>query len=59
MKKIISLALVAIMLMSAMFTFASCGKNGGVKVIDIPLSVEKYAFAVGKDDAELLAKVNE
>lgn len=59
MKKIISLALVAIMLISAMLTFASCGKSEGVKVIDIPLSVEKYAFAVGKDDAELLAKVNE
>ena len=56
MKKIISLALVAIMLTIAL---ASCGGSTKVKVIDIPLSEESYAFAVSKDDTELLAKVNE
>lgn len=40
--------------------FASCGNNGPVaKVINIALSDEEYAFAVGKNDTELLAKMNE
>lgn len=30
----------------------------GVKVIDIPLTDEEYAFAVNKDDPELLSKIN-
>ena len=59
MKKLISILLVAVMLVGAIASFASCGKKVGVKVIDIPLSVEKYAFAVGKADTELLSKVNE
>lgn len=59
MKKIISLALVAVMLVSSMLMFSSCGDGEGVKVIDIELSVEQYAFAVSKSDTELLAKVNE
>ena len=33
--------------------------EGKVKVIDIALSEEAYAFCVGKADADLLAKVNE
>ena len=59
MKKLISVLLVAVMLVGAIASFASCGQKVGVKVIDIPLSVEKYAFAVGKEDTELLSKVNE
>ena len=59
MKKIISLALAAVMLISSVLLLGSCGGNNGVKVIDIALSVEKYAFAVSKTDAELLGKVNE
>ena len=59
MKKLISILLVAVMLVGAIASFASCGQKVGVKVIDIPLSVEKYAFAVGKADTELLSKVNE
>lgn len=59
MKKLISILLVAVMLVGAIASFASCGQKVGVKVIDIPLSVEKYAFAVGKEDTELLSKVNE
>lgn len=59
MKKLISVLLVAVMLVGAIASFASCGQKVGVKVIDIPLSVEKYAFAVGKADTELLSKVNE
>ena len=57
MKKIISLVLVALMLTMVL---ASCSAGSTkVKVIDIALSEENYAFAVSKDDTELLAKVNE
>ncbi len=57
MKKILSIVLVVLMLA---LTMTACGnKNTNVKVIDIPLSEELYAFAVQKDDAELLSKVNE
>lgn len=56
MKKIFALALAALMLVS-MFA-CTTPANTKVKVIDIPLSVEEYAFAVAKDDADLLAGVN-
>lgn len=57
MKKIISLALVAIMLA---FCFASCNSNSGkVKVVDLKLTDEEYAFAVQKGDAELLKSLND
>ncbi len=59
MKKIISLlAVVAILTMLC----CSCGGNSAdtakVKVVNIPLSEESYAFCVNKADAELLANVN-
>ena len=57
MKKIISLVLVALMLTMVLISCTSESKN--VKVIDIALSEENYAFAVSKDDTELLEKVNE
>lgn len=61
MKKTLSLILAAVMIAAALLTFASCGKagSGKVKVIDIALSEEEYAFAVNKSDTELLAKANE
>lgn len=60
MKKFLSLAMAVVMLIGCTAMFASCGNvSAGVKVIDIPLSVEEYAFAVAKDDAELLTKTNE
>ncbi len=54
--KIASIVLVIAMLAS----FASCGnkKSGKVKVIEIPLTEEQYAFAVNKEDPELLAQIN-
>ena len=56
MKKFLALALAALM---AVLTLASCSESAAtVKVIDIPLSEESYAFAVSKEDTELLAKVN-
>lgn len=59
MKKLISVLLVAAMLICGMSVLASCSQKGGVKVVNIPLSVEEYAFAVAKEDTTLLAKVNE
>ena len=56
MKKVISLVLVVLMLASVL---AACGKTGdAVKVIDIKLTEEEYAFAVQKGDTELLGKLN-
>lgn len=56
MKKIISLALVALMLT---FVFASCGGSTGVKVVEVELTQEDYAFGVDKNQPELLTQVNE
>ena len=36
----------------------SASFNGKVKVINVPLTVEDYGYAVSKDDATLLAQVN-
>ena len=58
MKKIIALALAAMM---AVLTLASCDGTGAdvVKVIDINLTEEEYAFGVDKAQPELLTAVNE
>ena len=54
MKKTLSVILAAVMLLAAVLTLGSCGKSSGkVKVVDIALSEESYAFAVSKEDAEL------
>ena len=59
MKKLIALLLAVVM----MATLCACGKTDTaadkVKVIDIALSEESYAFCVNKEDTELLTKVNE
>ena len=60
MKKFLAIALAALLL----FALAACGGNGGdekasaVKVIDINLTEEEYAFGVDKDQPELLEKTN-
>jgi polar amino acid transport system substrate-binding protein len=59
MKKIIALAVA--MLMLASFALTGCGsssKSSKVKVIDIPLTQEEYAFGVDKNQPELLTQVN-
>ncbi len=57
MKKTISIILAAVMLI---MTLASCSKDAvGVKIIDINLTEEEYAFGVDKDQPELLEKANE
>lgn len=52
-------ALLAVVLVAG--CFAACSKNSGpkVKVININLSDESYAFGVNKSDEELLTKTNE
>ena len=62
MKKTLSMILAIVMLVGCMAMVSSCGACKGevnVKIIEIPLSSEEYAFAIAKDDAELLAKTNE
>ena len=59
MKKFLAIALAALLL----FALAACGGNGddkaaAVKVIDINLTEEEYAFGVDKDQPELLEKTN-
>ncbi|MBQ9860096.1 MAG: transporter substrate-binding domain-containing protein [Clostridia bacterium] len=58
MKKILSI--VAVIAMLAVLC-CSCATTGAakVKVIDIALSEEAYAFCVNQEDTELLGKVNE
>ncbi len=57
MKKIIAILLVAVM---AIACLVSCNSDTkGVKVIDIKLTDEEYAFAVQKGDTELLNSLND
>ena len=59
MKKIISFALACLMLVTCVACFASCGDSAkGVKVIEVKLTEEEYAFAVQKGDTELLGQLN-
>ena len=61
MKKIISLVLALTLGVTAMFGLSSCGGDDKdvVKVVDIALTVEEYAFAVAKGNTELLNATNE
>lgn len=58
MKKLISLVAAVAILTLLCCSCASTPAAAKVKVIDIPLSEESYAFCVGKEDADLLTKVN-
>ncbi len=59
-KKILAMLMAAV---TAVTMLAGCGDGGGstltARVIDVDLTSEEYAFAVNKDDPELLGKVNE
>ena len=56
MKKVLSLIIAAAMLAVCL---ASCGgKSVGVKVIDIDITAEEYAYGIDKAQPELLEKVN-
>ena len=59
MKKIISLIIVTALLCFSVMALASCGEaKDVVKVIDIALSEEEYAFCVNQNDTELKDAVN-
>ncbi|PKM51412.1 MAG: amino acid ABC transporter substrate-binding protein [Firmicutes bacterium HGW-Firmicutes-7] len=66
MKKIISLILAITILMIGSLALTGCSKDDDstykessvVKVIDIPLTEEEYAFGVDKSQPELLTEVN-
>ncbi len=59
MKK--NIVLIIAITMLCVFTLAGCGsgKSASVKVIDIPLTQEEYAFGVDKNQPELLKEVND
>lgn len=63
MKKIISALLTIATVVACVFAFTACNKNEGgatqkIKMIDVDLSSEQYAFIVKKSDTELLNTVN-
>ncbi len=62
MKKIISLILTVVMLLGAAFTLASCGGEENdqplVKVVDVKLTDEQYAFVIDKDNTALVNDFN-
>ena len=58
MKKFLLILLAAVLLLPLASCGGSASSGNAVKVIDIPLTVEEYAYAVKKGDTELLADVN-
>ena len=63
MKKIVALVLAVLMVVGCMAAFAACKKDEtakkSVKVINIPLTSEEYAFAVSKGNSEMLTALND
>ena len=62
MKKILSIAVVVLMLATMVVCFASCGGNNDkdqVKLINVALTEEEYAFAMKLDNTALQASFNE
>ena len=59
MKKFLTLVVTAILAISCLFGLTACQpKKDVLKVIDIALNQEEYAFAVTKDNADLLNSLN-
>lgn len=59
MKKIITLILALTMILSVTFALASCNNGGdAVKVIDVKLTDEEYAFVADKDNTALVNDFN-
>lgn len=64
MKKILAALLTVATVIACAFAFTACDKKGGgatekIKMVDVDLSSEQYAFIVKKKDTELLNTVNE
>ncbi|MBQ9861303.1 MAG: transporter substrate-binding domain-containing protein [Clostridia bacterium] len=60
MKKFSKVLALVLAISLVLTCFAACGtvKSTKVKVIDLPLSTEEYAFAVAQGNTEFLGKVN-
>lgn len=59
MKKAMKVLALVLSVALMLTCFAACGnKATTVKVIDLPLSSEEYAFAVSKENADFLTQVN-
>lgn len=63
MKKILAALLTVATVITCAFAFTACGKKGGgatekIKMVDVDLSSEQYAFIVKKKNTELLNTVN-
>ena len=61
MKKILAITLCAVMILTSVFAFASCGETKAkVKVLtEYDLTAESYAFAIAKGNDELKEATNE
>ena len=58
MKKFLSLALAVLMLFGCVAMLASCGDDAKVKIIDIKLTDEEYAYLIKKGNTELQSDFN-
>lgn len=58
MKKILAFILTAVMALSLAVAFTSCGNTTKVKVVDVKLTDEQYAFVVKKGNTELQSDFN-
>lgn len=59
MKKIITLLACLVLVFTCLFSAASCGGKTQVKLIDVKLTDENYAIAIGKGKTELKNQINE
>ena len=61
MRKTVALILALLLAAASLASLASCGTatSSKVKVVDIPLTVEEYAYAVSKGNSSLLAQLND
>ena len=60
MKKIIKLTSIVTILAICLLALTGCGSQSSkVKIVDIPLTEEEYAFGIDKNQPELLEQVNE
>ncbi|MBE6548560.1 MAG: transporter substrate-binding domain-containing protein [Ruminococcaceae bacterium] len=58
MKKIISIALVLVMTLACVSVFSACSKEEGVKLVEIKLTDEEYAFVCKKGNTALVESMN-
>ena len=60
MKKVLTVFMTLVLTISCAICLAACGKKAKkLKVIDVPLTAESYAYAVSKTNTALLESVNE